>query len=249
MRRHLLIPGLTVLALTQTPGAFAGTEFDISADCGAGCQAAFEGAVEDISAALNYKALAPAEATGLLGIGIGAFMTYTPVENDDAWKQLTGSNVDFVGMAGVSVAKGLPFGIDVGAFYTAVPDTSVKAYGAEIRYAILEGGIAEPALAVRGAYTGTSGIDDFDYEAYSLDVSLSKGFTFLTPYIGAGYVWATATPSGSVTEAPLNLSEVEVDKSRIYAGLRIAFIPFELTPQYERQGDNSSYSLRFGFSF
>ncbi|TJY59343.1 hypothetical protein E4T66_13165 [Sinimarinibacterium sp. CAU 1509] len=236
-------------ATTFAPAAFASTEFSVAPDCGVTCQSAFEGAVEDISAALNYKALAPAESTGLLGFGIGAFVNYTPVENKSDWKQLTGTNVDFVGMAGVVVSKGLPFGFDVGAFYTAVPDTSVSAFGAELRYAILEGGVAEPALAVRGAYTATSGIDDFDYEAYSVDMALSKGFTFLTPYIGAGYVWSTATPQGTVTEAPFNLRKVDVDHERIYVGLRVTLAILELTPEYERQGDNNGYSLRLGFSF
>lgn len=241
------VVGGLALGLAVT-AAQAGTEFEIDPACGAGCQQAFEGAVQDISAALNYKALGPAEATGLTGVGIGAFVNYTPAENDAAWQQLTGSDVDFVGMAGLVATKGLPFGIDVGAFYTAVPDTSVKAYGAELRYAILEGGIAEPALAVRGAYTATAGIDDFDYEAYSLDISLSKGFTFLTPYIGAGYVWSTATPSGSVSEA-LALQEVDVDDERYFVGMRIAMGLFEMTPEYERQGDNNGYSLRLGLSF
>ncbi len=246
---HLPKAAALLAAFTFAPAALAGTEFNVSPDCGVTCQNAFEGAVEDISAALNYKALAPAESTGVLGFGVGAFVNYTPVENRKDWKQLTGTDVDFVGMAGLVVSKGLPFGFDVGAFYTAVPDTDVSAYGAELRYAILEGGMAEPALAVRGAYTTTNGIDDFDYEAYSVDMALSKGFTFLTPYIGAGYVWSTATPQGAVTGAPFNLREVEVDHQRIYVGLRITVAILELTPEYERQGDNNGYSLRLGFSF
>lgn len=240
MRRHLLVVSLLAFA----PAAQAGSDFDI--DCSVACQAAFEGAVTDISAALNYKALAPAEATGLLGFGVGAFVNYTPVQNEEAWRTLTGSDVDAVGMAGISAHKGLPFGIDIGAFYTAVPGASAKAYGAELRYALLEGGIAQPALAVRGAYTATSGIDDFEYESYSADVSLSKGFTLLTPYIGAGYVWATATPQG---DADAFLDEVEVDNERFFVGMRISLVFIELTPEYERIGDNNAYNLRLGFSF
>ena len=244
MRREILALGL----LAFVPGVAVASDFDV--DC-TNCQAAFEGVVEDIGAALNYKALGPAEATGITGIGIGAFVNYTPVENEDAWSTLTnGENVDAVGMAGVVVTKGLPFGLDVGAFYTAIPgDSDVNAYGAELRYAILEGGVAEPALALRGAYTTTSGIDDFDYEAWSADVSLSKGFTFITPYIGAGYVWATATPSGAATKAPANLSEVDVDNERLFVGLRLSLGFLEMTPEYERLGDHNGYSLRFGLSF
>ncbi len=243
MRRALLV----ISALAFAPAATAGTEFDINAGC-SNCQQSFEGAVQDISAALNYKALGPAEATGITGIGIGAFVNYTPVENDAAWRDLTGSKVDAVGMAGIAVTKGLPFGLDVGAFYTAVPDTSVKAYGAELRYAVLEGGVAQPALALRGAYTTTSGIDDFDYESWSADVSLSKGFAMLTPYVGAGYVWGTATPKGSTAQA-VGLSEVDANNERLFAGLRLSLGLLEMTPEYERIGDNNAYNLRLGLSF
>jgi hypothetical protein len=238
---------LLLLSFCAAP-AQADTDFNIRCDLPADCQAAFDGVIEDVAAALNYKALGPAEATGITGIGIGAFVNYTPVRNDDDWQTLTGTDVDFVGMAGVVATKGLPFGIDVGAFYTAVPDTSVKAYGAELRYAILEGGMASPALAVRGAFVRTSGIDDFDYDAYSVDVSLSKGFTFLTPYIGAGYVWAEADPQGDVASTT-GLSKAEVDEQRFFVGMRISMLLLEITPEYEQTGSNSAYNLRLGFSF
>ncbi len=245
MRRSI---ALLSLSMFVAPPAMASTEFDISCAGTALCQAAFEGAVKDIAAALNYKALGPAEATGVLGFGIGAFVNYTPVRNDEAWRTLTGTDVDFIGMAGVVAHKGLPFGLDVGAFYTAVPDTSVKAYGAELRYAILEGGVASPALALRGAFTRTSGIRDFDYDSISADISLSKGFALLTPYIGAGYVWATAEPRGDQIQV-IGLSKAEADEERFFVGMRISLLLLEITPEFERIGDNSAYNLRLGFSF
>ncbi len=240
-----LWPPLLLLSVYAVP-AHADTDFNIR--CNLGCQSAFEGVVEDVAAALNYKALGPAEATGMTGIGVGAFANYTPTRNDADWRTLTGADVDFVGMAGVVATKGLPLGIDVGAFYTAVPETSVKAYGAELRYALLEGGMATPALALRGAFARTSGIRDFDYDAYSLDLSLSKGFAFLTPYIGAGYVWAEADPQGDAA-AVAGLRKVKVDEQRLFVGLRVSMLLLELTPEYERTGSNSAYNLRLGFSF
>ncbi|MFP5305572.1 MAG: hypothetical protein ACLGI7_07075, partial [Gammaproteobacteria bacterium] len=121
MRRQLWVFSIAGAAAVVATGASADTEFEI--ECSVSCQAAFEGAVEDIAAALNYKALGPAEATGITGVGVGAFISYTPVENDADWRTLTGTNVDAVGMAGIVATKGLPFGLDVGAFYTAIPET------------------------------------------------------------------------------------------------------------------------------
>ena len=42
-------------------------------------------------------------------------------------------------------------GLEIGAFYSAIPGTGAKLLGGEVRYAILEGGVASPAVAIRGA--------------------------------------------------------------------------------------------------
>lgn len=236
--------------LVAAPFAHAGdADFDIN--CGGSpdvCRAAFAEVSKDIAAALHYKQLAPLEATGITGIGIGAMGSYIPVDKDSAWNTLTGSKVDAIGLVGVVANKGLPLGIDVGAFYTAIPGTGAAAYGAQLRYALLEGGVATPGIAVSANYTTTSGIDDFDYDAYGVDVGISKGFTFLTPYAGVGYVWAKTTPGASV-KAATGIENEKVDEARLFVGLRVSMAFFELTPEYERFGDRDVYSLRAGFSF
>ncbi|QHS08802.1 hypothetical protein [Sinimarinibacterium sp. NLF-5-8] len=238
-----------VLMAGMSASAWAGTELNIACNNSAGgCQSVFESATRDLTATLNYKALEPAEATGLLGVGVGAFATYTPVHDKNAWRELTGSDVDFVGMAGLQATKGLPFGFDVGAFYTWVPDTSAKAFGAQLRYAILEGGVATPALALRGAFTRTSGIDDFDFTTRSVDLSLSKGFAMVTPYIGAGYVWGVAKPGDAVATAA-GLSRAKADEERFFLGVRLSMLLLEVTPEFERVGSTNAYNLRLGMSF
>ena len=242
MRRLIAI----LLLSAATSPAWADSDFEI--DCTVGCRAAFHDAVQDVAAALHYKQLAPAEATGLLGFGIGAIASYVPTKNDSAWKTLTGSSVDAVGMVGGALSKGLPFGIDVAGFYSGIPGTGASAYGAEVRYAFLEGGVATPAVAVGVNYTTTSGIDDFDYDAWGVDATVSKGFAFLTPYAGAGYVSAKATPNGALKNS-IGLENETVDTGRFFVGLRISMLLFELTPEYERFGDNNVYNLRLGLSF
>ena len=240
MRRLLLV----VSVLLTTP-AFAGSaDFDVKCINPANCQSDFRAISEDITAGLNYKALGPAEATGLTGFGIGVYGTYAPTRNKDAWKNLTGSSVNGVGMAGIALHKGLPFNIDVGATYTAVPGTSARLYGAELRYAILAGGIAEPALALRASYTGSSGIDQLKISTTSVDASLSKGFTVFTPYVGGGWVRGSVDPDAST-----GLTKETTNKAKVFAGLRIGLALFEITPEYERVGNNNSYDLRLGLSF
>lgn len=241
MRRILLA---VTLCLGVMP-AFAGTpDFGVSCLVPGTCQADFRAVTEDITAAAGYKALGPAESTGITGFGVGAYGAYSPTQNKDAWQNLTGTSVSGVGVAGVALHKGLPFGFDVGATYAAVPGTSARLWGVELRYAILDGGVAEPAIAVRAAYTGSTGIDDFKFNSTSIDASISKGFAILTPYAGAGWVRGKADPDAST-----GLKEETVNKAKFFAGMRVSFVIFELTPEYERVGDNNSYNLRLGFSF
>ncbi|MGH8461702.1 MAG: hypothetical protein ACRESS_08860 [Stenotrophobium sp.] len=243
MRRILLAAALAVSA-----PAFAGSA-NLNLSCASvpqGCaafQGDFDNITEDLTAGLHYRALGPAAATGITGIGVGAYGSYTPTQHETSWKNLTGSNVSAVGTAGLVVHKGLPFNFDIGATYSAIPGTSARLWGAELRYAVLPGGIAEPALAVRVAYNATSGIDQFKYSATSADVSLSKGFAIITPYIGAGIVRGNADPDAST-----GLHSHTVNKGRVFAGFRFSLLMLELTPEYERTGNNDTYSLRVGFS-
>ncbi len=207
-------------------------------------QAAFRSVSKDIVDAYSYKSLGPAEATGLTGFGIGAFGTYMSVSDEDAWQTLTGEDVSEIGMVGLALHKGLPFGVDLGAYYGYVPGADANLFGAEVRYAIWEGGVVSPALAVRGSYTTMTGIDDFDFSTYGLDLTASKGFAFLTPYVGIGQIWGQVDPSSSIP-----LDKEDVNHTRFFAGLRVSMLLFEITPEYEHIGSNDIFNLRLGFSF
>jgi opacity protein-like surface antigen len=207
-------------------------------------QGAFGQVSKDLVDAFSYKALGPAEATGITGFAIGGFASYMSTDKS-AWKTLTDDSISELGMAGVSAHKGLPFGIDVGAFYGWVPETSASVYGAELRYAILEGGVATPGVAVRGAFTQSAGVDDIKLSTYSLDGTISKGFAFVTPYAGAGYVWGKVKASGDVGDL---LDDEKPSQGRVYVGMRVSAGFFEITPEYEHIGSNDVFNLRLGFS-
>lgn len=204
----------------------------------------FRSVAEDIAAALNYKALAPAEATGLTGFGLGAFASYAETDDPAAWQRLTGEDVDGVGMVGVAAHKGLPLNLDLGAFYATVPGTDARVLGGELRWAWLPGSAVLPALAIRASATEADDTGDFDYSSRAVDVSVSKGFTLVTPYAGAGYVWSTVE-----ADPATGLQDEDIDEPRYYAGLRLSLLLLSLTPEIERQGERTSYNLRIGLSF
>lgn len=232
MRIYLAVLGLLLA------GSAAAKDIEITG----GTQQDFESMSKDMVAAINYKAIVPAEATGLVGFGVGLILNYTPVEDKQAWQDVTGQNIDALGMVGLGVTKGLPFGVDVGAFYSKLPGTNVSVFGAEIRYAILEGGAATPAVALRGAYSKVSGIDSFSVSSNSFDVSVSKGFAFVTPYAGVGLVRGKTDPDAF-------FEKVDVKETRLFLGSRFSLGLMELTPEIEKIGDNTLYNLRIGFSF
>lgn len=206
-------------------------------------QNAFRSVSKDLVDAYSYKSLGPAEATGLTGFGVGGFASYLSVDDKQAWQTLTGENVSEIGMVGVVAHKGLPFGFDVGAFYGYVPKAEADVFGAEVRYAILEGGVISPALAIRGSYTALTGVDDFDLSTYGLDLTASKGFAFLTPYAGVGHVWGSVDPIDGIP-----LSKEDVDHTRVFVGLRLSLLLLQITPEYEHVGSNDVFNLRFGLS-
>ncbi|HUR39678.1 MAG TPA: hypothetical protein VM240_00770 [Verrucomicrobiae bacterium] len=231
-----------VMAVAAMPAM--AKDVEITPSCaGAACQAAFESVSEDIIATIDYQALGPAEATGIIGLGIGVVASYVPIDVDAHWQQVTGQDFSGLGLVGLQVTKGLPLDIDVGAFYTTVPGTNVDVYGGEVRYAILAGSTTSPALALRGSYVKVAGVESIALDSKSVDLSLSKGFGPITPYVGVGYVMGESDPDSSTL-----LSKVEVEETKAYIGTRISLGLVEFTPQVGQVGDNIVYGLRVGFS-
>ena len=226
--------------LMLSPAAHA-VDFDFDIQPGA-TQADFKDIAEDVSAILNAKSLTPAEPYGITGFGIGVFGTYVETQNPDAWQNVIGEEVDEIGLVGLTVQKGLPLGVDVGASYSWIPQAEANLLGLELRYALLEGGVATPAIGLRGSYSKLSGFDDLDYDSYGLDLSVSKGFGPLTPYAGIGHVWSKFKVD------QFGLDDENVDDMRYFVGLRLSAL-FGITPEYERIGDHDVFNLRIGFAF
>lgn len=201
---------------------------------------------EDLGAALSYKSVTPAAPLGVTGFEMGVGVTTTKMNAPQLWTTVTGggSSLNSMILPKLHIYKGLPFNIDVAAFYSRVPTTNIKLTGLELRYAILEGGVASPAVAVRGSTTRLSGVDQLALSTKNLDVSISKGFAMFTPYAGIGSVWVDSTPNGAGT-----LTKETFRQSKIFAGANInmGFSNFAL--EYDKTGTSTSYSAKLGFRF
>lgn len=208
-------------------------------------QSEFTGIAEDLGATLSYKPLTPAEPLGITGFDIGLAVTGTRLEHVAAFDQATSSSSAFPSTApapSVRVHKGLPLNIDVGLMYSTIPDSNITAWGGELRYAVVGGNVALPAIGIRAAYTKLTGVDQLDFDTRSVDVSISKGFAMLTPYAGVGRVWASATPDAST-----GLSEVSPSLNKVFIGANLNFGLLNLALEADRTGDADSYGVKVGF--
>jgi len=209
-------------------------------------QSQFELFSEDMGSALSYKAVTPPAPLGVTGFDLGLEATSTKMQNPALWSTATngGSALNSMIVPKLHVFKGLPLNIDVGAFYSAVPSTNIKLYGGELRYAILEGGVALPAVGIRGALTKLTGVSQLALSTKSLDVSVSKGFAMFTPYAGIGRVWVDSTP-----DAASGLRKETFQQGKVFVGGNLNFGLMNFALEYDKTGSAPSYSAKLGFRF
>jgi hypothetical protein len=238
MKKNLSL--LCVLGCFTQP-VWAANNINLTNFFGAAAQADFKAFSEDLGSALSYKPITPPTPLGVTGFDIGLEVTSTKMRN---LAQATGSSMTDLVVPKLHVYKGLPLNFDIGAFYSSVPTTNIKLYGGELRYAILEGGVALPAVGIRGALTKLSGVSQLDLTTKSLDMSISKGFAIFTPYAGVGTVWVDSTPNG----VPPLVKE-SFRQNKVYVGGNLNFGLVNFAMEYDKTGSAPSYSAKVGFRF
>jgi hypothetical protein len=202
---------------------------------------------EDLGSAMSYKPLTPAAPLGTTGFDMGVEVTQTnTTKSSQSWSKITGGGkaVTDLNVPKLSVAKGLPFGIDIAAFYSKIPTTNISLYGGELSYAILQSGPAQPAVAIRGAFTKMAGVSQLALNTRSLDLSASQGFRLFTPYVGIGRVWVNSTPSAGPV-----LQNESFTQGKVFVGANMNLIFTNMAAEWDKTGSVRSVSLKLGFRF
>ncbi len=251
--KRLFLVVLSVFMLATAMPALAKTDITIPPGY---TQDMFKDLSTDIGLGISYMPLAPAEPLGgvLPHVDLGVEVTGVKIDTDKVyWKlveQAAGNTLpSFLPMPKLHVQVGLPVvPIDLGFVYATVPTTNVKYMGGEVKYAILEGGVIEPALALRAAYTKLSGVSELDINTKSLDLSISKGFAIFTPYAGYGLVWIDSKPQGPTAEA-IGLQEEKITEGKGYVGCKITFFPLMNLVAEADLAKVNAYSLRLNLHF
>jgi hypothetical protein len=213
-------------------------------------QEKFSDFAKDLTLALDHKPMVPAEPLGVTGFDIGVAISNTKFSNSSL------NNVDLLPvenalqMLNVQAHKGLPMGFDVGAAYSVGVGGNISTLAYEVSYAILDGSVALPAVAVK--YTATSlldGVSVLSYKSSAFEIGVSKGFAILTPYAGIGLVSSTVDPDGANLSAATLTKVVATDVTKTYLGVNVNLTAFDLLLDVTNIGDASTTSFKLGFRF
>ncbi len=208
----------------------------------------FDQFVEEFGTALLFNPMAPAEPLGITGFDVGVEAVATDISNEASyWPKLVedGDPDSYLFVPRLHVQKGLPFNVDIGAIYASVPDSNIMLWGIEVKYAILSGTVATPALSIRGSYSKLEGVDEISLSTQSLDLLISKGILMVTPYAG---ISATRL-EGRENADPVVLDDVEKTRYKGLVGLQFSPFPlFKITGE-ANFGDVTQYGLKIGLRF
>jgi hypothetical protein len=183
---------------------------------------------------------------GAAPLGIIGFDVYGEVSvdrgfEDDAAGAVSGNiSGGFLSVGRVGVRKGLPGGFDLGVAYGQALGGDVKLASADLQWAIVRGGVLEPAVSIRLTGTETLSPRAYDLRQYGAEVMVSKGFTVLTPYAGVGVVRSRGNLEGD------HQSLEETDTRAVaYAGITLNLLVPKITVEVEK-AEVVQASIRLG---
>ena len=203
----------------------------------------FRGLARDLGAAMSYKGVTPGTALGVVGFDVGIEATDTKLESSSAFARAGVGDRSHLVIPKLHVYKGLPGGFDIGAFIGGTNEINATLAGLDLRYAILDDTLTSPALAARISGTRMMGTGDLKLSTGAVDVMVSKRFTLLTPYVGAGAVRVQSQARGTA------LAEEKFSRGRVFGGLNLNLVGANLAIEAEKMGDNTSLSAKVGIRF
>lgn len=231
---------LVALALAlASPAAMAGGFPDIRDVA----QPVLGAITRDLGAVIAYRGVTPAGSLGAVGFDVGIEATDTRLEDRGAFRAAGVDAPAHVVLPKLHVHKGLFGGLDISAFIAAASQVEARVMGAALKYAIVDDGLATPAVAVRVSGSRAFDTGDLRVATGAVDAMVSKRFTALTPYAGAGVVRMQGSVAGS------GLAEERVTKGRVFGGLNLNMLTANVAFEAEKLGDVVSVSAKLGFRF
>jgi hypothetical protein len=241
MKKNLLLLSLATLIFTLFIQETTYGDTQIVLPSGF-AQSYFHDLSKEVGLAISYVPMEPASPMGILGFDVGVEASFINIHNNDPyWTQVipSGTPPSTLIIPKLHVNKGLPAGIDIGLIYSSVPSSNISLIGGDIKFAILEGSVATPAIALRGSYTKLNGVSDLNLNTAGVDLSISKGFGPVTPYGGVEELFIQS----SATNSALGLNSESINSFKGFVGAKLSLMIFNLVGQVD-MGELPMYSLR-----
>jgi hypothetical protein len=209
-------------------------------------QSDFRSLSKEVGLAIAVIPMEPAAPMGILGFDIGVEASVVSIHNNDPfWSLATnGSAPSSLIIPKLHINKGLPANIDIGLVYSSVPNSNVSLIGGDLKFAILEGSVATPAVALRGSFSKLNGVPDLTLSSATVDLSISKGIGPVTPYAGVEEVFIQST----ATNAALNLTAESIQSFKGFIGAKFSLVFLNLVGQVD-MGELPMYTLRLNLGW
>lgn len=150
--------------------------------------------VRELGMVVSPRPLAPAETLGEAGFAFGVGTSVMDIRQDaDYWRRATPEEgktaADLLTTLHLQLRKGLPFSFETGGTLSYLVGSEMFMLGAELKWAVNEGFVLLPDIAVRGTINALLGNRDLDMITGGADVTISHpfpigGMVTLTPYAG-----------------------------------------------------------------
>jgi hypothetical protein len=197
----------------------------------------------DLGSAFSYKGVTPATPLGALGVDAGIEITETRMEHSRVFALAGAGERSRLLIPKLHVHKGLPLGFDVSAFVASATQVDATLAGLGLRWTLADDGWVFPAVGIRISGTRATGTGDLRVSTGAADVMVSKKFTAVTPYAGAGMVRIQASVAGS------GLREERINRGRVFGGVNVNLLAANLAFEAEKMGENVSLSAKLGWRF
>jgi len=229
-----------IIALLTPTASMAGDALD---DFKAELQAQFDEVSQDVIGSMSHKTLIPAEPLGIIGFDFG--VSFNKASLNSPLKDETYSGLSALDSIGLHANKGLPLGIDLGVNYA--KSALLSTLNGTLSYALIEGGIAAPAVSIKGSYTTSVDSEFVDFTSYGADIGISKGFAMITPFASVGMVnGEVKTVDGAIAGFNDSYSESTL---RYAVGANINIFIGDLLLAYNQVGEVGNMTAKLGFRF
>lgn len=194
--------------------------------------------------ALAFPNLTSAGSSGLLGFEIVGVLGGAQVSEGESWRRNSRGLDNTFGLLAaprILLRKGLPKRVDLGLQVGEL--AGERFFGGELRWSIFGGRVVLPAMAVVASFTRFNQ-EVLDFRLGELKLLISKGFVFMTPFVGLGVqrYKAEALFGGTM----LSWHEATGQGAAALAGVVFRPLPAFRIVAEAKKGFSTSYFVGFG---